>query len=151
MDALAPLGPFLGTWEGEEEIMPSKWGPGGPAHAQAVWRADLGGKAVIHEYRAVRDGAPWLQAHALFTPQANGGLALHWFDSLGFVPEQAALGSAEGAQLLFVRRSPRGMSRHVWAPLGADAYTLALDTSFDAGASWTPIMRGRYTRTAAED
>lgn len=149
MNALDALDPFLGTWDGEEEIMPSKWGAGGPAHAQALWRADLGGKAVIHEYSAVRDGAPWLQAHALFTAQEEGGLALHWFDSLGFVPGQPAPGSAEGGQLVFVRRSPRGMARHIWTADGADAYTLALDSSFDEGASWTPIMRGRYRRSVA--
>jgi hypothetical protein len=126
--------------------MPTQWGPGGPATSRAAWRLGLDGKAVIHEYSAEREGQPWLAAHALFTAQPE--LGMHWFDSLGFVPQQAAEGSAHGMQLEFVRISPRGMTRHIWAADGADAYTLQLDSSFDDGHSWTPVMRGRYVRTA---
>ena len=142
-----PLLAFAGEWQGQETIHPSKWGPAGVAQVRVAWHEDLDGKAVIHTYAAERDGKPWLSAHAIFTfDPVDGGCNLFWFDSLGFVPAQPATGHQDGSTLSFVRVSPRGQTRHLYT-LGEDgAYTLQLATSFDQGASWVPVMDGRYTR-----
>lgn len=140
-----PLSALAGHWRGEETILPTPWGPGGPAHSRIVARPALDGRVLLYDYAAERDGAAWLSAHAVFGAD-EAGFRLHWFDSLGFVPTEPAPGRWQDGALVFERRSPRGRTRHVYAFEGAERHTLALDSSFDDGASWTPVMRGIYVR-----
>lgn len=138
---------LAGAWSGVEIIAASKWGPGGEAHASCVYRLALDGKALLHDYQAERDGKPWLSAHAVFVFDAqNGEDSLFWFDSLGFVPAQAAAGTHDGDTFEFVRVSPRGRTRHSYRCIDADHYSMALHSSFDDGASWVTVMEGLYTR-----
>jgi hypothetical protein len=76
------------------------------------------------------------------------GFGLFWFDSTGFMATGPAPGEWTGTALCFVRTSPRGQTRHSYIPDGANAYELVLESSFDAGVTWVPVMRGRYIRVA---
>ena len=49
---------FAGDWVGDEEIAPSKWGEGGQASASISARLDFGGRVLIQDYCAQRDGKP---------------------------------------------------------------------------------------------
>jgi len=146
-DLKACLEFFAGEWTGEEDIAPSKWGEGGKATATVSARLDLGGRALIQDYNAVRDGRPWLKVHAVITfDEQASDVALFWFDSLGFVPGTPAPGEWDGTALRFVRTSPRGQARHTYIPLGPDAYEFVLESSFDSGATWLPVVKAHYSR-----
>jgi len=138
---------FSGDWVGEEEIAPSRWGEGGKASALVSARLDLDRRVLIQDYIAQRDGKPWFKAHAVIAFDAqSGGFNLYWFDSMGFMPSEPAPGQWDGASLRFVRSSPRGQTRHSYCATGPDAYQLILESSFDCGATWTPVSTGRYAR-----
>ena len=140
------LGLLAGAWEGEETIATTRWGEGGPARGRFSARLDLGGRALLMDYREERDGKPALQAHAVFTAgPGHDEYALYWFDSYGFVPAQPAPGHWDGARLVFLRSSPRGQTRHTYA-FRDDACELTLESSFDGGVHWEPVMQGSYRR-----
>jgi len=141
---------LAGTWAGQEEIAASRWGEGGSATASVAARLDLGGHVLIQDYSAQRDGKQWLRAHAVLAyDQQSAALSLYWFDSMGFVPAAPAPGEWDGRALRFVRSSPRGQTRHTYVPAGPDSYQLILESSFDSGASWAPVVSGRYLRVGA--
>ncbi len=138
---------FAGDWTGEEDIAPSKWGAGGRANARIAARLDFDGCVLIQDYSAQRDGKLWFKAHAVIAlDHPSSSLSLHWFDSMGFIPAAPAPGQWDGEALHFVRTSPRGQTRHTYIVTGTDAYELVLESSFDAGKSWVPVMTGRYSR-----
>lgn len=140
---------FAGEWAGDEEIAPSKWGEGGIARASISARLDFDGRVLVQDYSAERDGKPWFKSHAVIAfDQQNSALSLHWFDSMGFIPQLPAPGHWNGEALQFIRTSPRGQTRHTYIPSGAGAYELLLESSFDAGATWVPVMTGRYSRAS---
>lgn len=143
------LSRFAGDWTGEETIAPSKWGDGGTALATISARLDLNERALIQEYSAQRDGKLWIKAHAVFTfEEQNSAYSLFWFDSLGFIPAQPAPGEWDGEALRFIRVSPRGQTRHTYRSIVDGQYRLTLESSFDGGASWVPVMEGTYSRNA---
>lgn len=140
---------FAGDWTGEEDIAPSKWGEGGRATASISARLDLNGRVLVQDYSAQRDGNPWLKAHAVMTfDEQTSACSLYWFDSLGFTPAEPAPGQWDGEALRFVRASPRGQTRHTYLASGPRAYELILESSFDAGVNWVPVMKGRYSRVS---
>ncbi len=140
---------FVGEWAGEEIIAPSKWGAGGVASSRISARKGLNHYVLTQDYRAVRDGKPWLEVHAVFTfDEQNATYRLFWFDSLGFVPEIPALGQWDGEKLMFIRTSPRGKTRHTYDQFGDESYRLILESSFDDGKTWSRVMHGSYTRTS---
>lgn len=144
------LDAFAGDWTGDEEIATTRWGPGGPAKGFFRSRLELGGRALVQDYREERDGKPALQAHAvLVAGPEHDQYALYWFDSYGFVPANPAPGLWDGQRLTFVRTSSRGQTRHVYVLEGDDAFTLRLESSFDGGVSWERVMDGRYRRMGA--
>jgi hypothetical protein len=143
------LAVLAGEWSGVERIAPSKWGPGGEAQVRIVAREALGARILVQDYQAQRDGKAWLQAHAVFVRGAEAGrYELHWFDSFGFAPAQPAPGRVEGGLLVFLRSSPRGQTRHSYALVDRDHWTLKLESSFDQGASWSLVSEGSYVRVA---
>lgn len=137
-----------GYWDGEEHIAPSAWGPGGTALATVTART-LANGILVQDCTAVRDGKPWLQAHAVMVPASDTEALLYWFDSFGFVPEAPARGVLEAGAVTFLRTSPRGMTRQTYRPLSDGIYTLTLESSFDGGATWQQVMDGRYVRRGA--
>jgi len=141
---------LAGDWTGDEEIATTRWGQGGPAKGFIQARIDLGGRALVQDYREERDGKVTLQAHAVFvTGPDHDQCSLYWFDSYGFVPGAPAPGLWDGQRFTFVRSSPRGQTRHIYALEGADVFTLRLESSFDGGVSWERVMDGRYRRSGA--
>ncbi|SFS18445.1 Protein of unknown function [Dyella sp. OK004] len=149
MAMLEALGFLIGQWQGEEQIATTRWGPGGLATATVDARLELGGKAIVLDYRETRDGQPALQAHALIVAgPEHDQFGLYWFDSFGFVPAAAAPGYWDGQRLVFLRSSPRGQTRHIYVPEGEGAYRLTLESSFDGGVHWEPVLTGSYRRVA---
>jgi len=141
---------LAGDWAGDEEIAPSKWGEGGMASASISAHLDFDGRVLIQDYSAQRDGKLWFKAHAVIAiDQQTSSLSLHWFDSMGFIPVEPAPGYWDGSSLRFVRSSPRGQTRHTYVPIAPGQYKLILESSFDAGASWVPVLTGRYSRTGS--
>jgi len=141
------LASWAGQWQGDETIATTRWGQGGPASGEFTAKLEFNGRVLVQDYREERDGKPALQVHAVFVAEAEPGqYSLYWFDSYGFVPSAPAPGVLNGETLTFVRSSPRGQTRHVYAFEGHDVLTLRLESSFDGGASWELVMTGRYSR-----
>lgn len=138
---------LVGEWEGEETIATTRWGEGGPARGYFSARLGLGDRVLLMDYREEREGKFALQVHAVFTTGPEpGAYALHWFDSYSFVPAQPAPGHGDGERLVFLRSSPRGQTRHTYVFHGDDRHELALESSFDGGLHWEPVMHGSYRR-----
>jgi hypothetical protein len=141
------LAALAGEWIGDETIATTRWGQGGPAVGRVSARFDLGGKALLLDYREERDGKPALQAHAvLVAGQEPGEYALYWFDSYGFAPAQPATGHWDGKRLVFLRSSQRGQTRHIYEWIQDGVYRLVLESSFDGGVHWERVMEGEYRR-----
>lgn len=140
---------FAGEWAGDEDIATTRWGQGGQARGFIQARCQLGGRVLVQDYREERDGKAALQAHAVIVAGDElNEYALFWFDSYGFTPTAPAPGVWDGERLTFVRSSPRGQTRHVYALQGEDVFTLRLESSFDGGQHWEPVMTGSYRRMA---
>lgn len=140
---------LAGEWQGEEQIATTRWGEGGPATGHFTARFELGGKALLMDYREERDDKPALQAHAVVTAgPEHDEYALYWFDSYGFAPAQPAPGHWDGERLVFLRSSPRGQTRHTYA-FDGDTCVLTLESSFDGGVRWESVMQGSYRRVAS--
>lgn len=137
---------LAGTWEGEEHISATRWGPAGLARGFIEARIELGGRLLVQDYREERDGQPALQVHAVFVAEPDDRVALYWFDSYGFVPQEPAVGAWQGDSLVIVRRSPRGQTQHRYTPIDNDRYRFELASSFDQGVSWEPVLQATYQR-----
>jgi hypothetical protein len=138
---------LAGEWQGEETIATTRWGQGGVAMGWFSAHMQLNGRVLIQDYREERDGKPSLQVHAVFVAEPeHDQYSLFWFDSYGFVPGTPAPGLWNGERLTFVRSSPRGQTRHVYAFESDEVFTLKLESSFDGGVSWELVMTGRYSR-----
>ncbi|MBB6242254.1 DUF1579 family protein [Rhodanobacter sp. MP1X3] len=138
---------LAGEWTGEEQIAQTRWGPGGVAASAVESRLVLGGNVLIQDYREEREGKPSLAAHAVFVAgQAHDQYSLYWFDSYGFVPTEPAPGQWDGHRLSFLRSSLRGQTRHIYALHEDGSYELTLESSFDGGVNWEPVLTGTYRR-----
>jgi hypothetical protein len=141
------LARLAGEWQGEETIATTRWGQGGPATGHFTASLQLNGRILVQDYREERDGKTSLQVHGVFVAEPDHDqYSLYWFDSYGFVPGTPAPGVWNGEQLTFMRSSPRGQTRHVYAFEGDDAFTLKLESSFDGGVKWERVMNGTYHR-----
>ncbi|HEY2624590.1 DUF1579 family protein [Dyella sp. Tek66A03] len=146
--AMLALSALAGDWIGDEQIATTRWGQGGPAVGHIHARLELGGRALVQDYREERDGKTALQVHAVFVAgPEHDQYGLYWFDSYGFTPAVPAPGLWDGQRLTFVRSSSRGQTRHVYELLGEGAFLLKLESSFDSGVSWESVMTGSYRRT----
>ena len=141
------LSALAGNWVGDELIATTRWGQGGSATGHIRARPELNGRILVQDYREERDGKTALQVHAVFVagPEFDQ-FNLYWFDSYGFVPVTPAPGLWDGARLTFVRSSSRGQTRHVYEPQGSGTFSLKLESSFDSGVSWEPVLTGMYRR-----
>lgn len=138
---------LAGLWTGEEVLSDTPWMEGGPAVSHVDNRIALGGFLLEQDYRQERDGRETVQAKGLFTYDSDRNeYRLFWFDNLGFPPADPAGGSWEGDTLTVLRRSPRAIARHTFAIRNAHEYELAIENSWDGGASWMPVMTGLYRR-----
>ncbi|MBZ6075830.1 DUF1579 family protein [Microvirga puerhi] len=138
---------LAGLWIGEEVLSDTPWMKGGRATGHVDARVTLGGFVLEQDYRQERDGRETFQAKGLFTFDSDlSEYRLFWFDDLGFPPAEPAGGTWEGDTLTVLRRSPRAIARHTFAIRNAQEYELAIENSWDGGASWAPVMTGHYRR-----
>ena len=57
---------LLGNWSGTEEQSASAWAPAARTRAALTFKLDLGGTAVVQDYRQVRDDGGEFLAHGVF-------------------------------------------------------------------------------------
>jgi hypothetical protein len=138
---------LAGAWVGDEVLAETPWMPGGQARSSVDTRVILGGTVLEQDYRQEREGRETLQAKGLYTYDPDQETySLFWFDSLGFPPAEPAGGAWDGDRFTILRRSPRALARHTFAIRDAQEYEHAIETSWDGGTSWAPVMTGHYRR-----
>jgi len=140
---------LVGTWNGDEKMHPSPWGPGGPASARSVQRAAVDGFFVIQEYEQTVDGKVMFRGHGIFGYDSRKKkVAWYWVDSMGMMPAEPSYGEWAGDKLELYSESPdMGRQRYTIELRGADSYYFAIHGSRD-GKSWAPFIEGVYTRAA---
>jgi hypothetical protein len=153
---------LLGSWTGVEEQSPSPWAPAARTRAALTFKRDLGGTAVLQDYRQVRvderaelaegggGSSPRTTeflAHGVFLADvADPGTVLWWlFDSYGQAPEPGR-GRWSGRTLELTRSSPRGSAHHRF-DVGPDRLAYAIDLAL-GGQEASPFLRGRYERVS---
>ena len=138
---------FVGEWEGDEELAPSVWGPGGVAFGRMSFRADLDGFAVIQDYIEQKDSHITFRGHGVFTvdPQTKD-ILWYWFDSFGFPPDEPARGHFAGDVLTLNRVSPRGAARYVYR-ITANSCEFSIENKFPGDADFSLFMKGKYARS----
>ena len=133
--------PLFGHWQGSEEQYASPWSTAGPARAMMSFRAEIGGAAVVNDYRQVRADGSEFSAHGVFL--VDDALTISWwlFDSIGSPPVPATGGWAAG-ELTLTKITERGTASHRFA-IDGDELTYAIDVGASPD-SRQPFLRGRY-------
>ena len=136
---------LLGNWSGVEEQSASRWGAAAHTRAALTFKLDLGGTAVVQDYRQVRDDGGEFLAHGVFIAEPEAPEVVLWwlFDSAAYPPEPARGGWA-GQTLELTRTTPRGSAHHRF-DLGPDRLSYAIDVAV-TGQETVPFLRGRYER-----
>lgn len=137
--------PLLGQWTGQERQEASPWGPATTARASFVFRLDVGGTAVVQDYRQVRaDGGEFL-GHGVFLAEPGSEQLLWWFfDSTAQPPVPAGGGWQEGA-LVLEKVTGRGRARHRFRA-AEDRLDYAVHLRLGSAAEWSPFLTGAYRR-----
>jgi hypothetical protein len=143
---LEVFAPLFGHWQGTEELAASPWGVAGTARAALSFRAEIGGAAMVSDYRQVRDDGSEFLGHGVFLVDGGPGpddhLVSWWlFDSYALPPSPATGGWRDG-ELVLTGTTERGRAEHRFG-LDGDDLTYAIDiTVGDAGPR--AFLRGRY-------
>ena len=144
------LARLVGDFEGDEELQPSPWGPGGPARGRGSYRSVTDGMAFTQDYEEEKDGAIVFRGHGVFTVDPESGDVLWWwFDSMGFPPEPAR-GRWDGDTLLFEKQTPRGDARYRYDFAG-DGYRFTIENRFPGQVEFSEFMHGNYRRDLNND
>ncbi len=142
----ARLAALIGSWEGEEQLQPSPWGPGGTATGRGVYRSVTDGMAIVQDYEEEKDGAIVFSGHGVFTiDPANGDVLWWWFDSMGFPPDGPARGRWDGDTLILNKSTPRGDGRYRYR-LNGDRYEFSIENRFADQEDFSLFMKGSYER-----
>lgn len=142
----ARLAALIGSWEGEEQLQPSPWGPGGTATGRGVYRSVTDGMAIVQDYEEEKDGAIVFSGHGVFTiDPANGDVLWWWFDSMGFPPDGPARGRWDGDTLILNKSTPRGDGRYRYR-LNGDRYEFSIENRFADQEDFSLFMQGSYER-----
>ncbi|WP_257387512.1 DUF1579 domain-containing protein [Tahibacter caeni] len=144
----ARLAAFVGSWDGDETLEPSPWGPGGAAHGRGVYRLVTDGMAVTQDYEEEKDGAVAFRGHGVFTiDPASGDVLWWWFDSMGFPPDGPARGRWDGNTLELHKSTPRGEGRYRYRlDDDGNAYEFQIENRCPGQDTFCLFMRGRYRR-----
>ncbi|GAA1432728.1 hypothetical protein GCM10009616_22930 [Microlunatus lacustris] len=137
MDLAARFLPLLGTWTGLERL-PVEAGDPLTARASLVLRLDLGGTAVLQDYRQVRSDGVELTAHGVFRSAVSEHVDWWRFDSSSGPPARATGWFADGALVLEAEDR-----RHRFRGQGDD---LEQQVDLRTAAGWRPALVGRYRR-----
>lgn len=142
----AKLERLAGAWQGEETMPPSHWDPeGGTALGKWKSRLDLGGFALITDYKQERDGAVTFTGHGVWTFDPEKELySLHWFDCMGTPPEHFQ-GGFEGDVLTVAHGGPGMHARMTYEFGSSGGVALKMEMSED-GTAWNTLFEGRYQR-----
>lgn len=142
----ARLAAFIGSWEGEEQLQPSPWGPGGTAIGRGVYRSVTGGMAIVQDYEEEKDGAIVFSGHGVFTiDPANDDVLWWWFDSMGSPPEGPARGRWDGDTLILDKSTSRGDGRYRYR-LSGDRYEFSIENRFPEQEDFCLFMQASYER-----
>lgn len=138
---------LAGTWQGEEHLKASEWGPGGVATGRYTMRVDIDGFNVIQDYiQSIGDQVSY-RGHGVFGWDGEQKLyTWYWVDSLGQVPFPS-LGVWEGNTLQFQHGghgNRRG--RYTYQFEADDVFAFQIENSGDAGKSWITLLQARYRR-----
>ncbi len=138
---------LAGQWEGDETMYPSQWDPqGGVAHARMASRIALDGFALLMDYEQSRDGRVTYQGHGVMTHDGTSGTYhLHWFDSMGGVPE-VFTGGFDGDVLTVAHGGPAMHVRMTYDVTDRDAMKTRMEMSAD-GSEWKALFDGVYRRS----
>jgi hypothetical protein len=141
MRVLEVFAPLFGHWQGTEEQQESPWGPATTARAILSFRAEVGGAAMVSDYRQVRADSSEFSSHGVFLVDEAYGVTWWLFDSSGTPPTPATGGWRDGS-LVLTRTTQRGTWVHRFGIDGADL-TYAIDVGAGNGEP-VPFLRGRY-------
>jgi hypothetical protein len=138
---LEVFAPLFGHWQGSEELPESSQGLATTARAILSFRAEVGGAAMVSDYRRVRADGSEFYGHGVFL--VDEALTVSWwlFDSSG-LPPVPAVGGWRGGELVVTATTEGGTASHRFGMDGADL-TYAIDTGTRAD-SLRPFLRGRY-------
>ena len=138
---------LVGDWEGDEQVFPNSWGPGGPGRGKWTFRLDASGFNLIHDFSEIRDGGYQFDAHGVLTVDpATREFFWFWFDSYGYPPLNPSHGNWQGSTLTLEKTTPRGVGRSVFA-LGANLFDYRVENKLNGEAMFTPVMTGRFVKT----
>ena len=135
---------LVGSWSGEERMLPSPWDPaGGTATGRIRNVRALDGFVVVQDYAQERDGRVTFRGHGVFWWDASSKeYVLHWFDAMGQAPNEFR-GAFDAGVLRLVSRGPQGQARATWDFSRPGRYEHRLEMSAD-GVQWTSFMEGSY-------
>lgn len=138
---LEVFAPLFGHWQGSEEQLESPWGPATAARTMLSFRADVGGAAMISDYRQVRGDGSEFYAHGVFLVDKSLRISWWLFDSSGQPPVQATGGWRDDA-LVLTTVTDRGRAQHRFG-LDGEHLTYAIDLA-SPDDELEPYLRGRY-------
>lgn len=140
MRVVEVFAPLFGHWQGTEEHLASPSGPATTARAILSFRAEVGGAAMVSDYRQVSADASEFYGHGVFL--VDDALEVSWwlFDSYGNPPVPATGGWRED-ELVLTRATAQGTAVHRFGIDGHDL-TYAIDGAGDGEPE--PFLRGRY-------
>ncbi|MDN5762082.1 MAG: hypothetical protein L0H41_07190 [Microlunatus sp.] len=145
MKVLEVFAPLFGHWQGSEEQCSSRWGPATTARSALSFRADVGGAAMVSDYRQVRADGSEFYAHGVFLVDDALQVSCWLFDSYGY-PPGPLLGGWVAKELVLTKSTERGTATHRFLLDGED---LRYAIDFATGEQLEPFLRGRYRAVSA--
>jgi hypothetical protein len=138
---LEVFAPLFGHWQGTEELSASPWSAAGTARAALSFRAEVGGAAMVNDYRQVREDGSEFLGHGVFLVDATAAVSWWLFDSYA-LPPVPATGGWQAGELVLAKTTDRGRAEHRFG-LDGESLTYAIDLAL-GDADPQPFLRGRY-------
>lgn len=143
---LEVFAPLFGHWQGVEQQDASPWGPPSSARAALTFRVDVGGAAMVSDYRRVRTDGSEFYGHGVFLVDESSAVTWWSFDSYGLPPVPGEGGWRDG-ELVLTQISERGTTVHRFG-IDGDDLTYAIDLAVE-NQDPLPLLRGRYQAISA--